>query len=76
MQVPVVHLDHSKGILLSETLLEKYAIKDKVELIFESDYIVIKPVTEPRKGWEEAFAEMHDNGDDRLIIDSFFEDEV
>ena len=30
---------------------------------------------EPRKNWEESFAEMHKNGDDRLLIDTVFEDE-
>ena len=30
---------------------------------------------EPRKGWSEAFAEMHAAGDDQLYIDDVFEDE-
>jgi antitoxin MazE len=55
--------------------LDKYQITDKVELILEKDYIVLKPVTEPRKNWEEAFAEMHRNGDDTLLIDNAFEEE-
>jgi len=75
MQVPVVQIGNSKGIRLSKSLLEKYHITDKVELILENDYIVLKPLTEPRKNWEEAFAEMHHNGDDKLLIDSIFEDE-
>jgi antitoxin MazE len=44
-------------------------------LVLENDYIVLKPVTEPRKNWENAFAEMHKNGDDKLLIDSVFDDE-
>jgi antitoxin MazE len=56
-------------------LLEKYAIQDKVELILEEDCIIIKPVRVPRQGWDEAFKEMHANGDDQLLIDDVFADE-
>jgi antitoxin MazE len=75
MKVSVIQIGNSKGIRLSQTLLDKYQITDKVELILEKDYIVLKPVTEPRKNWEEAFAEMHRNGDDTLLIDNAFEEE-
>jgi antitoxin MazE len=75
MQVSVIKVGNSKGIRLSKTLLEKYQIIDKVELIFENDHILLKPVAEPRKNWEEAFKDMHQNGDDKLLIDSVFEEE-
>ncbi|WP_026998287.1 AbrB/MazE/SpoVT family DNA-binding domain-containing protein [Eisenibacter elegans] len=75
MQVSVIQVGNSKGIRLSKTLLEKYQITDKIELVLENDYIILKPVVEPRKNWEEAFAKMHRNGDDKLFIDSVFEDE-
>lgn len=47
-----MQIGNSKGIRLSKTLLEKYDIKDTVELILEKGYIIIKPKTIPRKGWE------------------------
>ncbi|NJL14043.1 MAG: AbrB/MazE/SpoVT family DNA-binding domain-containing protein [Microscillaceae bacterium] len=75
MQVSIIQVGNSKGIRLSKTLLEKYKITDKVELVLEDDCIILKPVAEPRKNWEEAFAEMHKNGDDKLLMDSVFEDE-
>lgn len=75
MQVSVIQVGNSKGIRLSKTLLDKYQITDKVELILENDHIVLKPVAEPRKNWGEAFADMHKNGDDKLLIDSVLEDE-
>jgi antitoxin MazE len=75
MQVSVIQVGNSKGIRLSKTPLDKYQITDKVEFVLEKDYIVLKPVAEPRKNWEEAFAEMHRNGDDQLLIDSVFENE-
>lgn len=30
---------------------------------------------QPRKGWSEAFKEMHEVGEDKLLITDFFEDE-
>lgn len=56
-------------------LLEKYQIGDKVELILEKDHIILKPISKPRQGWEQAFKEMHEKGDDQLLIDDVFEDE-
>lgn len=75
MQVSVVQVGNSKGIRLSKTLLDKYQITDKVELILKDDCIVLKPIAEPRKNWERAFAEMHRNGENKLLIGSVFEDE-
>jgi antitoxin MazE len=75
MQVSVIQIGNSKGIRLSKTLLDKYQINDKVELVLESDCIILKPIAEPRKNWEKAFIEMHQNGDDHLLIDSAFADE-
>lgn len=64
-----------KFSVLSKTLLEKYNIKDKVELILEKNHIVIKPISSPRKGWEKAFMEMHENGDDKLLFNDVFDEE-
>ena len=76
MEVSVINIGNSKGIRLSKTILEKYNISDKIELILEKGYIILKPKAEPRKGWEKAFKKMHENGDDQLLIDNVFEDET
>lgn len=75
MEVSVINIGNSKGIRLSKTILEKYNIRDKIELILEKGYIVIKPKAEPRKNWEKAFKKMHENNDDLLLIDDVFDDE-
>jgi antitoxin MazE len=75
MDISVIPIGNSKGIRLSKTLLEKYNIKDTVELILEKGYIVLKPKTSPRKNWEKAFKKMHENGDDKLVMKDVFEDE-
>jgi antitoxin MazE len=75
MDISIVSIGNSKGIRLSKTLLEKYNIKDKVELILEKGYIILKPKAEPRKGWEKAFKKMHDVGDDKPLMNDVFDDE-
>ena len=75
MELSVINIGNSKGIRLSKTILEKYSISDKIELILEKDYIILKPKQEPRKNWENAFKKMHENGDDQLLIGDVFEDE-
>jgi antitoxin MazE len=75
MDISVVQIGNSKGIRLSKTLLEKYNIKDTVELILEKGYIIIKPKAVPRKGWDKAFKKMHDEGDDKALMSDIFEDE-
>ena len=75
MEVQVVKIGNSKGIRLSKTLLERYNIRDKLEIIFEKGYLILKPVSKPRSGWEEAFKEMHNNKDDQLLFDDVFQDE-
>jgi antitoxin MazE len=75
MDISVISIGNSKGIRLSKTLIEKYNIKDTLELILEKGYIILKPKLVPRKGWEKAFKKMHENGDDKPLMSDIFEDE-
>lgn len=75
MEIPVVQIGNSKGLRLSKTLLEKYNIKDKIELILEKGYIILKPISKPRKNWDVAFKEMNENGDDQLLFNDVLENE-
>ena len=76
MELTVIKIGNSKGFRLSKTLIDKYNIKDKVELILENEYIILKPISEPRKNWGKAFKEMNENGDDQLILINLFDDEI
>jgi len=75
MELSIIQIGNSKGFRLSKTLIEKYNIKDKVELILEKGYLILKPIESPRKGWEAAFRKMNENGDDQLLFDDVFENE-
>lgn len=75
METSIIKIGNSKGLRLSKTILEKYSIKDKVELILEKEQIVLKPISAPRKNWEKEFKKMSENGDDKLLMNDVFEDE-
>ncbi|WP_339880544.1 AbrB/MazE/SpoVT family DNA-binding domain-containing protein [uncultured Algoriphagus sp.] len=75
METAIIKIGNSKGLRLSKTILEKYDIKDKVDLILEKGQIIIKPISSPRKNWEEEFRKMSENGDDKLLMNDVFEDE-
>jgi antitoxin MazE len=75
MEVSVVKIGNSRGIRFSKTIIERYNIRDTVELILDKGHIIIKPLSRPRKGWDKAFIEMHANGDDKLIMPDIFEEE-
>ncbi len=75
MEISVINIGNSKGIRLSKTILEKYNIQEKLELILEEEQIILKPTTAPRKGWEKSFQKMNERGDDTLLLDDVFGDE-
>jgi antitoxin MazE len=75
MEIPIIKIGNSKGLRLSKTILEKYNIRDKVELIFEKGQIILKPIDSPRKNWEKEFKKMSENGDDKLLMNDVFDDE-
>jgi antitoxin MazE len=75
MKVPVIRIGNSRGIRLSKTILERYNIRDTVEMILEKGHIIIKSSPVKRSGWEEAFRDINARNDDQLLIDDVFEDE-
>jgi antitoxin MazE len=75
MELSIIQIGNSKGFRLPRTLIEKYNIKDKMELILEKGYMILKPISSPRKNWEAAFEEMNKNGDDQLLFSDVFENE-
>ena len=66
MEVSVIKIGNSKGLRLSKSILERYNITDRVELVFEEGHIVLKPVNAPRAGWAEAAVTCHEAGEDTL----------
>ena len=75
MEISIIQIGNSKGIRLAKTILERYDITDRVELIFKEGFLILRPIKKVRDGWDKAFKKMAERGDDELLIDDVFEDE-
>jgi antitoxin MazE len=76
MIVSVVPVGNSRGIRLPKNLIAELNIGKTLQLERQGDSIVLTPLHEkPRENWEEAFAAMHQTGDDALLIPDVFMDE-
>jgi antitoxin MazE len=67
MRARIVKIGNSQGIRIPKPLLEQTGIMDDVELDIENNQIIIRPISNPRKGWDNAFKSMAESGDDTLV---------
>lgn len=76
MQMDIIKIGNSKGIRLPLAVLKQCGIDSKVELEIQNNCIIIRPIKNPRRGWDEAFERMHQNDDDVLVIPDELDDET
>jgi antitoxin MazE len=76
MEIQIIKIGNSKGIILSKAMIEKYGFSDKIEITMKRDHIELKPVIQPRQGWDEEFKKLHDSGDDKLLLDDVLDDDL
>ena len=63
----LVKIGNSQGFRIPKPLLAKCGINGEVEIGIEADQLIIRPVQHPRAGWQTAFAEMANRGDDVFL---------
>lgn len=68
MRARVVKIGNSQGIRIPKPILDQTGIKEDVVLEVEKNRIIIRPFSNPREGWEQAFKGMSENGDDELTL--------
>lgn len=67
MIVSVVPIGNSRGIRFPKIVLDKFLVKDKMNMEVTEKGILLTPITEqPRSGWAEAFSAMHEYKEDTL----------
>lgn len=76
MEAAIIKIGNSRGLRISKSILEKYNINEKVEIILEKGRIILKPIENPRKNWEAAFKKMHLENDDCLLVNDVFDNET
>jgi antitoxin MazE len=69
MRSRIVKIGNSKGIRIPKPFLDQTGIIEDVELEVESNRIIVRPVPDPRKGWEDTFKVMAEADDDKPVID-------
>jgi len=69
MRSRIVKIGNSKGIRIPKPFLEQTGIGEDVELEVESNRIIVRPVSDPRKGWEDTFKAMAETADEKPLID-------
>ena len=67
MRARVVKIGNSQGIRIPKPLLEQTGIMEDVELEVEQNQIIIRPDSNPRAGWNDAFMAMAERSDDVLL---------
>lgn len=67
MRASVVRIGNSRGIRIPKAVLKQCRLGSTVELEMRRDHLVVRPVDEPRAGWEDAFRQMAQERDDVLL---------
>ncbi|MEB3312208.1 MAG: AbrB/MazE/SpoVT family DNA-binding domain-containing protein [Snowella sp.] len=67
MRTKIIKIGNSQGIRLPKTLLEQTGIQADVEIEVNGDRLILRNASQVREGWEQAFAEMANAGDDILL---------
>ena len=67
MRARVIKIGNSQGIRIPKPLLKQTGIMDDVELEVDKNQIIIRPVSNPRAAWDDAFHAMAENRDDVLL---------
>jgi antitoxin MazE len=72
MLVSVIPIGNSRGIRIPKSILQQLKIEGKVELEVHDKEILLRPINKkPRENWAQEFVKMHENEDDRLLINDF-----
>ncbi len=70
MNLNIIKIGNSKGIRIPSYILKECNINDVVSLYVKEGKVIIEPIESPRKNWNQEFIKMHQNNDDKLIIDN------
>ncbi len=67
MKASIIKIGNSQGVRIPKPIIEQCGFETEVELEVHDHEVVIRPLKNPRCGWESAFKAMAINGDDKII---------
>jgi len=56
MEAKLVRIGNSKGVRLPKAMLVRTGMTERIEIETKGHSIILKPIKEPRSGWEASFA--------------------
>ena len=56
MEAKLVRIGNSKGVRLPKSMLVQTGMTERIEIEARGHNIILKPIKEPRGGWEASFA--------------------
>jgi antitoxin MazE len=67
MKTRIVRIGRSHGLRIPKPLLDQTGLEGEVEISANQGSLIVGPLAKPRAGWDAAFAEMGQRGDDELL---------
>jgi antitoxin MazE len=67
MRTSVIRIGNSRGIRIPKALLDQCNLGSTVELEVQEGQLVVRAAERPRLGWDDAFRQMAEQGDDELL---------
>lgn len=67
MKAQIIQIGNSKGIRIPRLVLEQCDLGNEVELEAHPGELIIRPADGSRHGWAQAFENMAQYGDDKLL---------
>lgn len=76
MEASIIPIGNSRGIRIPAHILKQCGIDKKVTIEVDGNKITLTPARSSRRGWAEACKRIHENGDDKLIIPDYFDNDL
>ena len=67
MKTRIIKIGNSQGVRIPKLYLKQTGLAEEVELEVQDSEIVIRSAEHPRQNWAEAFREMAEQGDGKLL---------
>ncbi len=67
MKTKIIRIGNSQGVRIPKPLIEESGLTEEIEMILRDNEIVLRSAEATRKGWEEYFEKMAEQGDDALL---------
>jgi antitoxin MazE len=70
MRSNIIRIGNSKGIRIASSIIKECQFDNEVEIKVVDKKLIIVAVKEPRADWNKRFEDIHDNKEDKLLIEN------